>query len=147
MAEKNTGNRGIQSSAQYISSPYTRSFREKDVPYNLKASKIVIQSKYQSTTDGLNSSTYLGAKLWNSLPEHIKGAATVGQFQSFINALVVNSYFMSFICKYGFNCTALYCVIETCMYFISKYGFNCTVSYIVSEIIAPCCLMFTVNQI
>ncbi len=48
-------------------------------------SKFVIQPKCQSTTHGLNSLTYQGAKLWNSLPEHIKGAETVGQFQSVIN--------------------------------------------------------------
>ncbi len=60
-------------------------FREKDVPYNMRASMIVIQPKCQSTTDGLNVLTYQSAKLWNCLPEHIKGAETVGQFQSFIN--------------------------------------------------------------
>ncbi len=40
---------------------------------------------------------------------------------------------MSVICKYGFNCTALYCVRETFMYFICKYGFNCTVLYCVRD--------------
>ena len=71
---------------QGISPPYIQDlFREKDVPYNLRASRIVIQPKCQSTTHGLNSLTYQGAKLWNSLPEQIKGAETVGQFQSFIN--------------------------------------------------------------
>ncbi len=40
---------------------------------------------------------------------------------------------MSFICKYSFNCTALYCVRETFMYFICKNGFNCTVLYCVRD--------------
>ncbi len=40
---------------------------------------------------------------------------------------------MSFICKYGFNCTALNCVRETFMSFICKYGFNCTVLYCVRD--------------
>ncbi len=57
---------------------------EKGVPYNLRASKIVIQPKCQSTTHGPNSLTSQGVKLWNSLPEHIKGAETVGQFQGFM---------------------------------------------------------------
>ncbi len=71
---------------QDISSPYIQNlFREKDVPYNLRASKIVIQPKCQSTTHGQNSLTYQGARLWNSLPQHINGAETVGQFQSYIN--------------------------------------------------------------
>ncbi len=60
---------------QGICPPYIQNlFREKDDPYNMKASKIVIQPKCQSTTHGLNSLTYQGAKLWNNLPEHIKGA-------------------------------------------------------------------------
>ncbi len=49
-------------------------FNEKKVPYNLRASKIIIQPKYNTTTHGLNSLTYQGAKLWNSLHEHIKTA-------------------------------------------------------------------------
>ncbi len=73
-------------SLQGISHSYIEDlFRENGVPYNLSASKIVIQPKCQSTTHGLNSLTCQGNKLWNSLPEHIKGAETVGQFQNFIN--------------------------------------------------------------
>ncbi len=71
---------------QGISPPYIQDlFREKDVPYNLRATKIVIQPTTQSTTHGLNSLTYQGVKLWISLPEHIEDAETVGQFQSYIN--------------------------------------------------------------
>ncbi len=93
---------------QDISPPYIQDlFKEKDVPYNLRASKIVIQPKCQSTTHGLNSLTYQGAKCWNSLPEQIKGAETVGQFQSYINTHLLQIVFMSFICKYGFNCTGI----------------------------------------
>ncbi len=77
--------RCIQSSAGYISSLYTRYYREKDAPFNLSANKIVVQPKYHSTTHGLNSLTYQGVNLWNSLAEHIKGTETVGLLQSFIN--------------------------------------------------------------
>ncbi len=71
---------------QGISPSYIQDlFMEEDVHYTLRASKIVIQPKCQSTTHGLNSLTYQGAKPWNSLLEHIKGAETVGQFQSYIN--------------------------------------------------------------
>ncbi len=71
---------------QGISPPHIQDlFREKVLPYNLRAGKIVIQPKCQSTTHGLNSLTCQGAKLWNGLLEHIKGAETVGQFQSYIN--------------------------------------------------------------
>ncbi len=83
---ENTGYIEVSQALQGISPPYIQYiFREKDVPYNLRASKIVIQPKCQSSTHGLNSLTYQGAKLWNSLPEHFKDADTVGQFQSFIN--------------------------------------------------------------
>ncbi len=71
---------------QGISPPYIQNlFRQKDVPYNLSVSKFVIQPNCQSTTHGLSSLIYQDAKLWNSLPEHIKGAETVEQFQSYIN--------------------------------------------------------------
>ncbi len=64
---------------QGISPPYIQDlFGEKGVPYNLRSSKSVIQPKCQSTTHGLNSLTYQDATLWNSLPELIKGAKTVG---------------------------------------------------------------------
>ncbi len=80
-------NSGYRVPLQGISPPYIQDlFRENDVvPFNLRASKIVIQPICQSTTHGPNSLTYQGAKLWNRLPEHIKDAETVGQFQSYIN--------------------------------------------------------------
>ncbi len=45
---------------------------------------------------------YQGAKLSNGLPEHIKGAETVGQFQSYINIHLLLIVFMSCICKNRF---------------------------------------------
>ncbi len=51
-----------------ISPPYIQDlFGEKDVPYSLRASKIVTQPKCQSTAHGLNSLTHQCAKLWNTL--------------------------------------------------------------------------------
>ncbi len=49
---------------QGISPPYIQDIlREKDVPYNPKVSKIVIQPKCQSTIHGQNSLTYQGTTL------------------------------------------------------------------------------------
>ena len=63
-------------------------FKEKNVPYSLRSSQIVIQPKSRTTTHGLNSLTYQGAKLWNSLPESIKGAKNVKQFQTLVEKVV-----------------------------------------------------------
>ncbi len=49
-------------------------FNAKKLPYHLRASKIIIQPKCNTTTHGLNSLTYQDAKIWNSLPENIKTA-------------------------------------------------------------------------
>ncbi len=57
---------------------------EKMLPYNLRVRKIIIQPKCNRTTHGLNSLTYQGAKLWNSLPEHIKTVKSVSKFQILI---------------------------------------------------------------
>ncbi len=64
-------------------------FNEKNLPYNLRASKIIIQPKCNTTTHGLNSLTYEDAKLWNSLPEHIKTAESVNKFQILIEKHIV----------------------------------------------------------
>ncbi len=64
-------------------------FNEKKLPYNLRASKIIIQLKCNTTTIGLNSLTYQGAKLWNSLPEHIKTVESVNKFQILIEKHIV----------------------------------------------------------
>ncbi len=56
---------------------------------NLLNSKIIIQPKCNTTTHGLNSLTYQGAKLWNSLPKHIKSAESVNKFQILIEKHIV----------------------------------------------------------
>ncbi len=64
-------------------------FNEKKLPYNLRASKIIIQRKCNSTTHGLNSLTYQSVKLWYTLPEHIKIAERVNKFQILIEKHIV----------------------------------------------------------
>ncbi len=73
-----------------ISPPYIQDmFKQKDVPYNLRASKIIIQPKCNTVKHGTNSLTYQGSKLWNSLPEYVKNAESVNQFQSLIEKHIV----------------------------------------------------------
>ncbi len=89
-------------------------FNEKKLPYNLRASKIIIQQQCNTTTHALNSLTYQGAKLWNSLPEHIKTAESVNKFQksTLFNYAFINFIFYMFYMYYTyfnyFNCTVLY---------------------------------------
>ncbi len=64
-------------------------FNGKKLPYNLRASKIIIQPKCNTITHGLNSLTYQGAKLWNSLPEHTKTVEIVNKFQILIEKYIV----------------------------------------------------------
>ncbi len=71
--------KSIKLSMVYLHYIYT-----KKLPYNLRAGKIIIQQKCNTTTHDLNSLTYQGAKLWNSLPEHIKTAESVNKFQILI---------------------------------------------------------------
>ncbi len=69
-----------------MSPPYIQDlFKEKYIPYDLQANKILVQPKCKSTTHGINSQRYEGTKLWNSLPEQIKCAKNVSQFQSLVN--------------------------------------------------------------
>ncbi len=64
-------------------------FNEKKLQYNLRDSKIIIQPKCNITIHCLNSLTYQGAKLWNSLPEHIKTAESVNKLQILIEEHIV----------------------------------------------------------
>ncbi len=91
-------------------------FNEKKLPYNLRASKTIIQPKCNTTTHGLNSLTYQGAKLWNSLPEHIKTAESVNKFQILIESTLFNYAFIKFIFYMFFY-----------IYYTYFNYFNCTV--------------------
>ena len=59
-------------------------FKEKNVPYSMRSSQIVIQPKSRTTTHGIQSLTYQGAKLWNSLPQSVKSAKNVKEFQTLV---------------------------------------------------------------
>ncbi len=50
---------------------------------------MIIQPKCNTTTHGLNSLTYQGAKLWNNLQEHIKTAESIDKFQILIEKHIV----------------------------------------------------------
>ena len=73
-----------------LSPPYIQQlFKEKNIKYDLRSSKILIQPKCNSTTHGLKSLSYQGASLWNSLPEYVKQAESVIQFQRLVDKFIV----------------------------------------------------------
>ena len=47
-------------------------FTPKYVPYQMRDSSLLEQSRCRSTTYGLRSVSYIGAKLWNDLPNDFK---------------------------------------------------------------------------
>ena len=53
--------------------------------------------RVNSTTYGLHSSAYLGAKVWNCLPQTIKGAVTLSTFKALIQSW------------YGETCKCAFC--------------------------------------
>ena len=75
---------------QGISPSYIQTlFKQKDVPYAFRNKTILIQPKCTTTKHGLNSITYQGARLWNTLPEHIKNAKSVRVFHSLIEKYII----------------------------------------------------------
>ena len=55
-------------------------FQLKSSHYDLRASKLIELPKCLTTTHGINSLTYQGAKLWNGLPEHVKLSKNTSEF-------------------------------------------------------------------
>ena len=62
-------------------------FTKKCMPYSLRDSSIIEQPKRRTTTFGLRSFSYAGAKLWNELPNYVKEMADLSDFKRTIYAL------------------------------------------------------------
>ncbi len=56
----------------------------KNVPYNFRNETIMVQPKFYTKTYGFNSVSYLGAKLWNLLPNFCRKLDTVQHFKQFL---------------------------------------------------------------
>ena len=65
--------------------------------YHLRGHDTLHIPRVNSTTYGLHSSAYLGAKVWNCLPQTIKGAVTLSTFKALIQSW------------YGETCKCAYC--------------------------------------
>ena len=53
--------------------------------YNLRRGSQFVQPDVNTTTFGLNTLRYEGARIWNMIPEHIKAANDVHHFKSMMN--------------------------------------------------------------
>ena len=56
-------------------------FEIKKSYYSMRDSSIMVQPKRNSTTFGLRSFPYFGSKLWNDLPNHLKGTTDFITFE------------------------------------------------------------------
>ena len=61
-------------------------FTKKYMPYSLRDSSIMEQQKRRTTTFGLRSFSYAGAKLWNELPIYVKEMTNLSDFKRTIYA-------------------------------------------------------------
>ena len=50
-------------------------------PYSLRSNCILLQPKVKTSSFGINSILYHGSKMWNSLPNYVKGAKNVNHFK------------------------------------------------------------------
>ena len=56
-------------------------FTPKYVPYQLRDSSLLELSRCRTTAYGLRSMSYIGAKLWNDLPNDFKGTTDFTDFK------------------------------------------------------------------
>ena len=56
-------------------------FTLSDTPYDLRGGKSITQTSVETTTFGLKSFKYEGAKLWNNLPSQMKCASSLKDFK------------------------------------------------------------------
>ena len=61
-------------------------FTKKRMPYSLRDSSILEQPKRRTTMFGIRSFSYVGAKLWNELPNYVKEITDLGDFKRIIYA-------------------------------------------------------------
>ena len=56
-------------------------FTPKQVPYQMRDSSLLEQSRSRTTTFGLRSISYIGAKLWNDLPSYFEETTCLTYFK------------------------------------------------------------------
>ena len=60
-------------------------FSKKRLRYRMRVSFIIEQPKRRTTTFGLRSFSYVGAKVWNELPTYLKETTYLNDFKSLLD--------------------------------------------------------------
>ena len=88
----------VYKSVHKLNPPYVQDlYKRKTTNHHLRGHDTLHIPRVNSTTYGLHSSAYLGAKVWNCLPQTIKGAVTLSTFKTLIQSW------------YGETCKCAYC--------------------------------------
>ena len=75
-------------------------FTPKQVPYRMRDSSLLDQSRCRTTTFGLRSISYIGAKLWNDLPSYLKETTYLSDFKMILQTWTgpdLNDPFRSYV--------------------------------------------------
>ena len=75
-------------------------FTPKQVPYRMRDSSLLEQSRCRTTTFGLCSISYIGAKLWNDLPSYFKETTCLTDFKMILQSWTgpdLNDPFRSYV--------------------------------------------------
>ena len=75
-------------------------FTPKQVPYRMRDSSLLEQSHCRTTTFGLRSISYNGAKLWNDLPTYLKETTSLSDFKMILQTWTgpdLNDPFRSYV--------------------------------------------------
>ena len=81
-------------------------FMSKNCEYNLRQSSDFLVPSVKSTSYGLSSISYLGPRLWNSLPNDMKNATSISTLKSKLK-----------------NCKELNCPCRLCKVYLQSIGF------------------------
>ena len=77
----------VYKSVHKLKLPYVQDlYKCKTTNHHLRGHDTLHTPRVNSTTYGLHSSAYLGAKVWNCLPQTIKGAVTLSTFKALIQS-------------------------------------------------------------
>ena len=97
----------VYKSVHKLNPPYVQDlYKRKTTNHHLRGHETLHIPRVNCTTYGLHTSAYLGAKLWNCLPQTIKGAVTLSTFKTLIQSW------------YRETCKCAYCRVYYYYYFL-----------------------------
>ena len=97
----------VYKSVHKLNPPYVQDiYKRKTTNHHLRGHETLHIPRVNCTTYGLHTSAYLGAKLWNCLPQTIKGAVTLSTFKTLVQSW------------YRETCKCAYCRVYYYYYFL-----------------------------